>query len=69
MSYKRIKVLAALRKRGFVVLRETGPHTIIQGPAGEIIAVPRHKELNRYTVKGIGEDAGCEWNEFKKEVS
>jgi predicted RNA binding protein YcfA (HicA-like mRNA interferase family) len=68
MSFKRIDVLAALLRRGFFVLRHTGGHKIVKGPNGEVIAVPRHRELNRFTVRSIANDAGAEWREFRKEL-
>lgn len=69
MSYDRRKVLKALEKQGFVFFREGGRHTIVRGPNGQTIAIPRHRELNRFTVKGIAEDSGAEWAKFKKELS
>lgn len=69
MSFDRRKVPKALAARGFAIMREGGRHTVVRGPNGEVIAIPRHRELNRFTVKGIAEDAGTEWNTFKKEVS
>ncbi len=69
MSFKRKKVLRALQQRGFVVLREGAEHTILRDPNGRQIAVPRHKELNRYTVRGMAQDAEVAWEEFQKDVS
>ena len=69
MSFKRRKVLRALLRRGFVVLREGGEHTILRDPLGRQIAVPRHHELNRNTVRGMAQDAEVPWNEFRKDVS
>lgn len=69
MSFDRRKVLKALARQGYVVIREGGRHTIVRGPSGQTIAIPRHRELNRLTVKGIAEDAGAVWTAFKKEVS
>jgi predicted RNA binding protein YcfA (HicA-like mRNA interferase family) len=69
MSYKRKKVLRALYRRGFVLLREGGEHTIVRDQKGHQIAVPRSRELNRYTVRGMAQDAEVSWDEFQKEVS
>jgi predicted RNA binding protein YcfA (HicA-like mRNA interferase family) len=70
MSYPRRKVLAALRRLGFAVLREGGAHTIVHRQSdGVRIAVPRHKELQRGTVRGMAEDAGADWEQFRKDVS
>ena len=69
MSFSQRKVLKALRERGFEVVREGGRHTIIRGLDGKEIAIPRHKELKRGTVRGIAEDAGVEWKQFRTEIS
>jgi predicted RNA binding protein YcfA (HicA-like mRNA interferase family) len=69
MSYKRAKVVRALYRRGFVVLREGAEHTILRDQKGHQIAVPRHRELNRYTVRGMAQDAEVPWEEFQRDVS
>ncbi len=70
MSFPRRKVLAALKRLGFDVLREGGAHTIVQRQSdGAKIAVPRHKQLQRGTVRGIALDAGAEWEQFRQDVS
>lgn len=69
MSFKREKVLRALLKRGFAVLREGAGHTIVRDAAGRQVAVPRHKELNRNTVRGMADDAEVPWVEFRRDVS
>lgn len=70
MSFKSRKVLRAFRRHGFVVLREGSSHTIIRRESdGVQIAVPRHPELKRNTVRGMAMDARIDWDEFKREVS
>ena len=69
MSFSQRKVLKALRGYGFVVVREGGRHTIVKGPDGSEIAIPRHKELKRGTVRGIAEDANVDWEQFKANIS
>jgi predicted RNA binding protein YcfA (HicA-like mRNA interferase family) len=70
MSFDRRNVLKALYARGFEFLREGGRHTIlVRKQDGVTVAVPRHRDLNRFTIKGIAEDAGAEWQQFKREVS
>jgi len=69
MSYSRRKVLKALKARGFVIVREGGRHTMVRNPQGDEIAVPRHNELRRGTVRGIAEDAKADWKQFQKEIS
>ncbi len=61
--------MKALADRGFGVVRDGGRHTIVRGPDGTEIAVPRHKELKRGTVRGIAEDANVDWEEFKTDIS
>lgn len=69
MSFDRRKVLRALKQFDFEVFREGGSHTIVRRPADGIqIAVPRHRQLARGTVRGMAEDAGVDWNEFRKEI-
>ena len=46
-----------------------GEYTIVRDQKGHQIAVPRGRELNRYTVRGMAEDAEVPWQEFQKEVS
>ena len=69
MSFSQRKVLKALRSHGFEIVREGGRHTIIGREDGTEIAVPRHKELQRGTVRSIAEDAGLDWREFRTEIS
>ena len=69
MSYERRKVMKALRARGFEVEREGSRHTIVKRSDGVKIAVPRHSALNRLTVRGMADDAGAPWEEFRREVS
>jgi predicted RNA binding protein YcfA (HicA-like mRNA interferase family) len=70
MSFQNRKVLRALLHHGFYVLREGGSHTILRRDSdGVQIAVPRHRELQRGTVKGMALDAKVEWEQFRQEVS
>jgi predicted RNA binding protein YcfA (HicA-like mRNA interferase family) len=70
MSFERRKVLQALRKHGFKLHREGGQHSIVRRASdGVQIAVPRHRQLARGTVRGMAEDAGVEWGQFRKEIS
>jgi predicted RNA binding protein YcfA (HicA-like mRNA interferase family) len=63
-------VLAALTHCGFSVHREGGSHTIMRRNSdGVQIAVPRHRELQRGTVRGMAEDAGVAWDKFQKEIA
>jgi predicted RNA binding protein YcfA (HicA-like mRNA interferase family) len=70
MSFQSRKVVRALVSHGFRVLREGANHTILRRDSDGIqIAVPRHRELKRGTVRGMANDAGVEWDEFRREVS
>jgi predicted RNA binding protein YcfA (HicA-like mRNA interferase family) len=69
VSFSQRKVLKALRAHGFSVVHEGGKHTIVQGEDGTEIAIPRHRELRRGTVRGIAEDANVDWEQFKTEIS
>ena len=69
MSFQRRKVIKALLDRGCIVVREGGRHTIVRTSEGTEIAIPRHKELQRGTVRGIAEDANVSWDEFKADLS
>lgn len=67
MSFKRQKVLAALLRQGVTVLREGATHTIIGIAGGPSTALPRHKELNRHTVRGITRQLDLDWNAIEKD--
>jgi predicted RNA binding protein YcfA (HicA-like mRNA interferase family) len=70
MSFQSRKVLRALAKHGFIVLREGAGHTILRRESdGCQIAVPRHRELKRGTVRGMAADANVDWEIFQKEIS
>ncbi len=70
MGFQASKVLLAPVGRGFYVLREGGNHTILRRDAdGVQIAIPRHRELQRGTVRGMAMDAKVEWDEFREEIS
>ena len=70
MSFQTRKVLRAFSRHGFFVLREGANHTILRRELdGVQIAVPRHRELKRNTVRGMANDAKLDWDEFHKEIS
>lgn len=68
MSFKRQKVLAALARRGFLILREGGAHTIVGKPNGPATSVPRHRELDRMTARAIAKQLGIDGRSFVKEL-
>ena len=69
MSYSRRKVMKALGALGFLDVREGGRHTIVRSEDGNVIGIPRHRELRRGSVRGIAEDAGVDWNDFQADIS
>jgi predicted RNA binding protein YcfA (HicA-like mRNA interferase family) len=70
MSFQSRKVLRALQNHGFYVLREGSNHTIVRRDSdGVQIAVPRHREIKRGTVRGMAMDAKVDWEQFRQEVS
>jgi predicted RNA binding protein YcfA (HicA-like mRNA interferase family) len=68
MSFKRQKVLSALLRHHFEILRDTGPHTIVGRSRGVRTSVPRHNELDRRTVRAIAKQLGLDWDSFEKDV-
>ena len=69
MSYARRQVMKALAARGFAVAREGRSHTIVRGPAGQQIPVPRHGEIKPGTARAIARQARADWPEFEREIS
>ena len=58
-----VEAVRALRRCGFVQLRQTGSHLILRnGP--RTVVVPQHKPLKPGTLKGIVEQAGLTLEEF-----
>lgn len=62
LSYDR--VVRALKKNGFVVLRE-GKHTSMHKD-DKIVIIPRHSRIKRETLRDIIKDAGLAVEEFKE---
>jgi predicted RNA binding protein YcfA (HicA-like mRNA interferase family) len=54
-----------LQKAGFRVTRQKGSHVILRR-GGRTVVVPKHKELDRGTLKSIIEQAGLTVDEFLK---
>ena len=50
---KRRDLVKALEEAGFRKLRDEGDHTIFFKPGCPLASVPRHRELNELTAKGI----------------
>ena len=57
----------ALKRIGFVELRQTGSHLILRKESRTVV-VPQHKPLKPGTLKGIIEQAGLTLEEFVAEL-
>lgn len=70
MSFQTRKVMRALVRHGFYVLREGANHTILRRDTdGVQFVVPRHREIKRFTARSMAMDAKLDWQEFKREIS
>ncbi len=68
MSYKRKKIIRALKEYGFDFLREGSNHSIYTNNKINI-PVGRHKEIDRDTARLIAKEIGIEWTVFKNIIS
>ncbi len=68
MSYKRRKIISALKEYGFEFLREGGNHSIYTNNKINI-PIGRHKEIDRDTARLIAKEIGIEWDIFKNNIS
>ena len=57
----------ALKRLGFVSLRQTGSHLILRKQSRTVV-VPQHKPLKPGTLKGIIEQAGLTLEQFVAEL-
>lgn len=67
LSY--LKVIKALQRAGFIVVRQKGSHIRVQKRVGDDvikITIPAHKPLKRSTLSHIIKDAGLTREEFLK---
>jgi len=56
---KRLKLIKHLLKNGCILEREGKKHTLFYNPESEKSAtVPRHREINTFTARGICKDLG-----------
>ena len=63
-SLPHLRVVRALRRAGFRVLRQ-GRHVVMTN-GRVVVTVPRHDPVNRWTLAGILKDAGITVEEFRK---
>ena len=68
MSYKRIKIIKALKEYGFEFTREGHNHTIFTNGKTNI-PVGRHKEISPKTTQRIAKEIGVLWQEFKRKIN
>jgi len=69
VSYKRQKVMKALAKRGFGVIREGSKHTIVGNDRGLREPVPRHGDINRNTMRRIVKNLEIQWRDIEPELT
>jgi predicted RNA binding protein YcfA (HicA-like mRNA interferase family) len=62
-----VEAVRALKRLGFVQLRQTGSHLILRKDQRTVV-VPQHKPLKPGTLKGIIEQAGSTLEQFKAEL-
>ena len=61
------ELVAALGKRGWVVVRQRGSHVRLRHPTWPVpLVVPLHRELKRGTLAGILRDAGIDAEELRR---
>jgi predicted RNA binding protein YcfA (HicA-like mRNA interferase family) len=67
LSY--LKIIRALRKRGFLVVRQRGSHVRLQKETADGVlklTVPAHDPVKRGTLRRIIRDAGLSVEEFRE---
>lgn len=62
-----VEAVRALKRLGFVQLRQTGSHLIL-GKDSRTVVVPQHKPIKPGTLKGVIEPAGLTLEEFAAEL-
>ena len=62
------QVIAALQRLQFKVIHRKGSHVKMQHSDGRVIVFPDHKEIDRWTLKGVLKDAEIEEAEFLKNI-
>ena len=68
MSYKRVKIIRALKEYGFEFLREGSNHTIYSN--GKLnIPVGRHKEISPKTAQKIAKEINITWTNFITKIN
>lgn len=61
------EVVSAFLRAGYIKVGQRGSHIKLFNPAGQItLIIPNHREVDRWTLKGILKDAGITVEEFLK---
>ena len=68
MSFQRRKILRFLLRRGCTIVREGGEHTIVGDAEGRTTALPRHRDVDRFTARKIAKDLKMDVDSFLREV-
>lgn len=61
------EAVRALRRIGFVQIRQTGSHSILRKETRTVV-VPQHKVLKPGTLRGLIEQAGLSVDQFIQEL-
>jgi len=62
-----LEAVSAFTKDGWSMVRQTGSHMIMTKPYTEAtLSIPRHKELDRGTLRRLIKHAGLTVDEFNK---
>ena len=62
-----VDAVRALKRLGFVQLRQTGSHLILRKD-NRTVVVPQHKPIKPGTLKGVIEQAGLTLEEFVEDL-
>ena len=62
-----VEAVRALKRLGFVALRQTGSHLIMRKDERTVV-VPQHKPIKPGTLKGVIEQAGLTVEKFVEEL-
>jgi hypothetical protein len=68
VSYKRLKIIKALKEYGFEFLREGQNYTILTNGNNKI-PIGRHKEISLGTAQKIAKEIHVPWTEFMSKIS
>jgi len=61
------EAVRVFKKLGYKVCRE-GKHTIMARDSSKILVIPRHAEIDEFTMGGIAKDAGLTPEQFRQQL-